>query len=180
MKKTILGLLLAGVLAFGVSMGTTAYYANSFTSEENKVHSLKWDVSNDGWNTKAYFSIGDIYPSENSFSSAEGSITRKNEIASNYKFTITPDVVNLIDDNSPIKLYFVYNGERKELKKSELVEGKWDVEYVENDKIDGTEDLDKFHFEVDWKSTSDTGSDNAYANKDMKIKVEFKAVQNHD
>ncbi|MCY6371367.1 SipW-dependent-type signal peptide-containing protein [Clostridium ganghwense] len=180
MKKTILGLLLAGVLAFGVGMGTTAYYSSEVESTNNIIHAAKWDINAGDFQTTAGFNFNgekEIYPGCE-ITSNSVTITNNNtntNLSADYVFTVNLQDNNTLnklinEQSSPAELYVVYNGIEKKLEF-----GGANTAQVEFDNISINESR-TCSLKLKW-GFGNNDDDNVYNDKDITIDIKFVAKQ---
>ena len=169
-KRSLVTLVLIGVLAFSLGMGTVAYFNKDFTSNNNVVRGARFEVDSNGTldeNVEFDLSGDPLYPGIKKDAYMFEINKRGTEVPVRYDIQLTPsdplfEMVN--GKNSPVKLYLY----RK-------VAGNWE-------KIGGTEKvmvnnpltLEEFKIGLEWPHTD---YDILYQGKTGKIAINVLATQ---
>lgn len=169
-KRSLVALVLIGVLAFSLGIGTVAYFSKTFTSNNNVVRGARFEVDSDGTlDEDVEFDLsGDpLYPGIKKDAYVFRIDKKGTEVPVRYEIQLTPSdpLFEMVGDKtSPVKLYLY----RK-------VGGNWE-------KIGGTEKvllndpstLEEFKIGLEWPHTE---YDILYQGKTGKIAINVLAIQ---
>ena len=169
-KRSLVALVLIGVLAFSLGIGTVAYFSKTFTSNNNVVRGAKFEVGSDGTlDEDAVFDLsGDpLYPGIKKDAYVFKIDKKGTEVPVRYEIQLTPSdpLFEIVDGhNSPVKLYLY----RK-------VEGNWEkVGGTEKIMLDDPLTLEEFKIGLEWPHTD---YDILYQGRTGKIAINVLATQ---
>lgn len=172
-RKAILGIALAGMLAFGAGLGTMAWFSDRVTSSDNIIKAADFKITANNLATQEAFEFPKIYPGELGY---HGFSIDKSDIEVPVKFEIEAiGEGRLFREGTPIELGILrnYNAEGPEhkqdyqpLEKNE--DGKFVLPYTENEKEE---------FRLIWKWNVEKAESNNFKNDQGKVKLNITATQ---
>ncbi|MGH4123098.1 MAG: hypothetical protein ACREV6_09240 [Clostridium sp.] len=167
-KKSVVGVLLVGVLAFGAGSGTMAKYVKNFNSQNNTVKAAKFNVkvSGDGKEFKdsAFALVGaDLKPGTNK-KVYDFEITKETEVPVEYNVVLAKEG-ELLKQGSPVNITL-----------QRYIDNKWETVDL-NYKCNPKSDNDKFQVLLNWPEETTGINDVDFAGKEGKINISVTASQ---
>lgn len=162
-KKSLFTLILVGLLAFSLGMGTLAYYTKTFASNGNVVRGAKFTVDSGGTlDESVEFDLTDqpLIPGETRDIYEFEMHKKDTEVPVNYKVTVEGRH-SLLDENGPVNLnLYKKTGEE------------WNL--YDGDTFLATEDVEKFKIEAIWAHGE---NDIKFQNATGKVAINVVATQ---
>ena len=168
-KKIITSLALAGVISLGFGAGTLASYKRAYTSNNNTVHSAKFNVdisSSKGKFTDSAFTIlgADLKPGTINKEVYDFEVDKDTDVNVAYQIKLSKDG-DLFAGKTPITLSL-----------QQFVNGTWQ-EVSSDYKYAPSSDKEKFRIILNWPMETEGINDIDYAGKEGKVGIIINAAQ---